>query len=277
MLPVGAPEYAEGYGLDRLRELVLVDAHQRRRPRPHPPPPSRSRCCSGWSTTGYPPETLGPDGAATRGARRRRRAAVRGAARRPLLPGGHRADRRGRPRRRLPAGACWGACCSRKKQRGKDRAASSPTPQLGINQLGAVYEGLMSYTGFFAERPTCSRSPRTATRPRAPGWCPDASTRRLRPDVASSSGTTRTPAVSERVRYAPGDFVFRLSGRDRQRSASYYTPEVLTRCVVTHALAELLTGRTPRPRRMLDLRSASRRWAPARSSSRRSTSSPRST
>ena len=37
-----------------------------------------------------------------------------------------------------------------------------------------------------------------------------------------------------------GSFVYRLSGRDRQRSASYYTPEVLTRCVVKHALAELL-------------------------------------
>ena len=32
-----------------------------------------------------------------------------------------------------------------------------------------------------------------------------------------------------------------MSGRDRQRSASYYTPEVLTRCVVKHSLAELLT------------------------------------
>jgi hypothetical protein len=46
--------------------------------------------------------------------------------------------------------------------------------------------------------------------------------------------------VVSRVTYEPGDFVFRLSGRERQRSASYYTPEVLTRCVVTHSLAELL-------------------------------------
>ena len=43
-----------------------------------------------------------------------------------------------------------------------------------------------------------------------------------------------------------GSFVFRLSGRDRQRSASYYTPEVLTRCVVKHALAELLDQTTTR-------------------------------
>ncbi|MBP9065896.1 MAG: hypothetical protein KBF84_07395, partial [Candidatus Microthrix sp.] len=49
-----------------------------------------------------------------------------------------------------------------------------------------------------------------------------------------------TTGRNERVRHNKGSFVFRLSGRDRQRSASYYTPEVLTRCVVHHALAELL-------------------------------------
>jgi hypothetical protein len=34
--------------------------------------------------------------------------------------------------------------------------------------------------------------------------------------------------------------VFRLAGRERQQSASYYTPEVLTRFTVGQALAELL-------------------------------------
>ena len=37
-----------------------------------------------------------------------------------------------------------------------------------------------------------------------------------------------------------GTFVFRLAGRERQQSASYYTPEVLTRFTVSQALAELL-------------------------------------
>ena len=46
------------------------------------------------------------------------------------------------------------------------------------------------------------------------------------------------------VRHPKGSFVFRLSGRDRQRSASYYTPELLTKCVVKHALAELITDDT---------------------------------
>jgi len=35
-------------------------------------------------------------------------------------------------------------------------------------------------------------------------------------------------------------FVFRLAGRERQQSASYYTPEVLTRFTVSQALEELL-------------------------------------
>ena len=41
-----------------------------------------------------------------------------------------------------------------------------------------------------------------------------------------------------------GEFVFRLSGRARQQSASYYTPEVLTRFTVGQALEELLDDTT---------------------------------
>ena len=39
-------------------------------------------------------------------------------------------------------------------------------------------------------------------------------------------------------------FIYRLAGRDRQKSASYYTPQVLTRCLVKYALKELLKGKT---------------------------------
>ena len=42
-----------------------------------------------------------------------------------------------------------------------------------------------------------------------------------------------------------GTFIYRLAKRDRQKSASYYTPESLTRTVVKHALAELVTDATP--------------------------------
>ncbi|WP_406487369.1 type II restriction endonuclease subunit M [Streptomyces phaeochromogenes] len=111
--------------------------------------------------------------------------------------------------------------------------------QLGINQLGAVYEGLMSYTGFFA-------------------W--DDLYEVAKPDSDGLSGTWVVPmedadnydedvfvkrtdeltGVKKRVLHKKGTFVYRLSGRERQRSASYYTPEVLTRSTVKHALAELL-------------------------------------
>ncbi|MEV5641265.1 type II restriction endonuclease subunit M [Streptomyces flaveolus] len=126
--------------------------------------------------------------------------------------------------------------------------------QLGINQLGAVYEGLMSYTGFFA-------------------W--DDLYEVAKPDSDGLSGTWVVPlkdadnydeevfvkrtdeltGAKKRVLHKKGTFVYRLSGRERQRSASYYTPEVLTRSTVKHALAELLDqdGKTTPARDILDL------------------------
>jgi hypothetical protein len=40
-------------------------------------------------------------------------------------------------------------------------------------------------------------------------------------------------------RHPKGRFLYRLAGRDREKSASYYTPEVLTRSLVKYALKEL--------------------------------------
>jgi hypothetical protein len=45
--------------------------------------------------------------------------------------------------------------------------------------------------------------------------------------------------------YTPGTFILHLSGIDREQSASYYTPEVLTRCLVEEALRELLKDYGP--------------------------------
>jgi hypothetical protein len=41
-----------------------------------------------------------------------------------------------------------------------------------------------------------------------------------------------------------GGISYRLAGRDREKSASYYTPEVLTQCLVKYALKELLKDKT---------------------------------
>lgn len=38
--------------------------------------------------------------------------------------------------------------------------------------------------------------------------------------------------------------MYRLAGREREKSASYYTPECLTQCLVKYALKELLEGKT---------------------------------
>ena len=110
--------------------------------------------------------------------------------------------------------------------------------QLGINQIGAVYEGLMAYSGFYADEDLYEV---------AKNGDPDDGTWMLPVDQADEYPdevfVTRADPVTgaeERVLHEKGSFVYRLSGRDRQRSASYYTPEVLTRCVVKHALAELL-------------------------------------
>jgi hypothetical protein len=63
VLPVGTPEYAEGYGLDRLRELVLVEITSATAE-------DGTHLYQSLGTLfrlvneGYPPETLGPDGVA---------------------------------------------------------------------------------------------------------------------------------------------------------------------------------------------------------------------
>ena len=44
--------------------------------------------------------------------------------------------------------------------------------------------------------------------------------------------------------YEKGSFIYRLAGREREKSASYYTPEVLTKCLVKYALKELLEGKS---------------------------------
>ncbi|MBL0203097.1 MAG: hypothetical protein IPQ14_01890 [Candidatus Microthrix sp.] len=68
------------------------------------------------------------------------------------------------------------------------------------------------------------------------------------PDDVFVMAENPTTGRNERVRHNKGSFVFRLSGRDRQRSASYCTPEVLTRCVVHHALAGAVGPGRPCPR-----------------------------
>ena len=108
---------------------------------------------------------------------------------------------------------------------------------LGINQLGAVYESLMSYTGSFAEQELVEVA-RNGD-PKNGSWV-------VPLDRVDDSMQAHLVMVEDEVgqkvprTYRHGEFVFRLSGRARQQSASYYSPEVITSFTVSQGLAELL-------------------------------------
>ncbi len=112
--------------------------------------------------------------------------------------------------------------------------------QLGIIQLGAVYEGLLSYTGFFAEEDLyeVKKADTGEVNPLDQAWfvkkdqLPQYKEEEI---VYEETGRAKV--------YEKGRFIYRLNGRSRQKSASYYTPEVLTKCVVKYALKELLQGK----------------------------------
>ncbi len=117
--------------------------------------------------------------------------------------------------------------------------------QLGINQLGAVYEGLLSYTGFFAQETLVEVKPadaKEAEKTAQTYFVPESEIARYEPDelvyVEGPDG------ARVRKTYPRGSFIFRLAGRDREKLASYYTPEVLTRCVVKYSLKELLRDKS---------------------------------
>ena len=107
--------------------------------------------------------------------------------------------------------------------------------QLGINQLGAVYEGLLSYTGFFAQEETYEiQAEADADGDGRVFYVPRS---RIGDYEDSEFRKTTTGA---KIVHPKGSFLFRLAGRDREKSASYYTPEVLTRCLAKYTLKERL-------------------------------------
>jgi hypothetical protein len=161
---------------------------------------------------------------------------------------------------------------------------------LSINQLGAVYEALLSYRGFFAAEDLYEVKPgkkRGKTTTESDNDTQDDtdtdadndtdsdddaedinSAANRRSQAAASSADDKlenawfvpasrlndyeddekvfdtNEAGLRQLRCHPkGSFVYRLAGRDRQKSASYYTPQVLTQCLVKYALKELLNSK----------------------------------
>jgi hypothetical protein len=147
--------------------------------------------------------------------------------------------------------------------------------KLGIGQLGAVYETLISFTGVVAKQDLIELRPQTGR-----GTSPsenedqdseetkseevdeddgetveyieegDEASRRDKVDLLAPSYFVPRSRISEFRReeivfdgaeariYNKGSFIYRLAGRDREKSASYYTPEPLARLLVKHALME---------------------------------------
>ena len=124
--------------------------------------------------------------------------------------------------------------------------------QLGINQLGAVYEALLSYRGFFAEEDLYEvKKAKDKSDVLASAWFVPA--RDLDEYKESEKVYEKDDQGRRKLRvHRKGSFVYRLAGRDRQKTASYYTPESLTRCVVKYSLKELIPEDMPADR-ILDL------------------------
>lgn len=111
---------------------------------------------------------------------------------------------------------------------------------LGISQMGAVYEALLSYRGFIAKEKLYEvKRAKDSYDPLKVGYfVPEreldnySENERVRyPDKSPHAGELRT--------YEPGTFIYRLAGRERETSASFYTPDGLAQCLVKYALKEI--------------------------------------
>jgi hypothetical protein len=154
---------------------------------------------------------------------------------------------------------------------------------LSINQLGAVYEALLSYRGFFAAEDLYEVKPAPKKGRGATAGSDEDGDEDVDAEDDAEEETDDAPrgrrgragqedgdklenawfvpanrlndyAEDERVydvndngyralrKHEKGKFIYRLAGRDRQKTASYYTPQVLTQCLVKYALKELLVS-----------------------------------
>ncbi len=164
VLPVNDPEYLRAATAWPGSAIWSPAGWPRGPPRAGSTCTTRWTCSSAWSTTATGRAAAGrmPEQAERGGG-----AALRAAPLEAFLPGGDPADRPadpaagqrpgrpGRPEARHPAAQRHpvpGAAPAHAHQgrQEAERGGFISYAQLGINQLGAVYEGLMSYTGFVA-------------------------------------------------------------------------------------------------------------------------------
>lgn len=148
----------------------------------------------------------------------------------------------------------------------KSRRGRISYANLGINQLGAVYEGLLSYSGFFASEDLYALKPLKVTQASLDkgkeldhiylatnSVVETYSAKDIKKQYRLVQPKTSTVKGKETFQeghfvqddsgnnlvYKKGSFVYRMAGRDRKMSASYYTPETLTKLAVEYALKGL--------------------------------------
>ncbi|MFN4762711.1 Eco57I restriction-modification methylase domain-containing protein [Gillisia sp. Q332] len=108
---------------------------------------------------------------------------------------------------------------------------------LGINQLGSVYESLLAYSGFFAGEDLIEVKNANDKNGNGSAFLVPKS---RRDDFKEKEILKKEEHPEQDVLIEKGHFVYRLNGRDRKNSASYYTPEVLTHCTVKYTLKGII-------------------------------------
>ncbi|MCQ4622285.1 DNA methyltransferase [Corynebacterium sp. CCUG 70398] len=233
ILPTGAPEYVDGYGLDRLRDQIL-----------NPPVTDKARRGTHLYDSlqllftqvnhGHDPlETPGAD----------KDAQNEGLTFRNLEADLFKRESTSLIDDTKLSNAALTQVLQNlllsKVSAGKDRGFISYAT-LGVTELGQVYEGLMSYHGFIAQEDLYEVAPKgdaskgswVLPTDRADTVPQDSFV--METKEMEEGGTAKTRRL-----HPEGSFVFRQSSRDRERSASFYTPQVLTEFTVGQAIEVL--------------------------------------
>ncbi|MFI1922400.1 hypothetical protein [Streptomyces sp. NPDC020377] len=271
ILPADDGTYEAGYSVARLREIVerdaqLTDETARNGTHLHDSLDLLfNKVNYGHREYGTEPwDELDSDDAETRKKKAKQRSEGRGLRFEPLRselfePAAVRLIGRGtrdpRHDEDSPDGPVWLDLCLRnsalhevlrlltmkKAKRRGERGGFISYRNLGINQLGAVYEGLMSYTGIIAEEKLCEVA--KGGDPEKGSWLVPAYRLKEYDEktwVLHDERDREEKGLRGPKEYEAGTFVYRLAGRDRETSASYYTPESLTKVTVELALKHRL-------------------------------------
>ncbi len=131
--------------------------------------------------------------------------------------------------------------------RGKKYSGRISYANLGVNQLGSVYESLLAFRGFYAEEDYIEVHK-----------AGDSSDDTFLVPYSRMSDFTIDEVLTDPETGEPrilpcGTFVYRLNGRDREKSASYYTPEVLTKSTVKYTIKQIVDDVRDGKRKVADL------------------------